>query len=90
MNLIFQEQSKISNDVTQNGRRIDVSIDLVANHKGFFAFRLCTNNNINQDPDQSCFEQHRLRFDDGQIIHLVPNIGHGHSHIDATRIKLRY
>ena len=31
---------------------IEVIIDLVANHKGFFAFALCQNNNPLQDPAQ--------------------------------------
>ena len=31
---------------------IDVIIDLATNHKGFFAFALCENNNLDKDPDQ--------------------------------------
>ena len=50
---------------------IDVTVLVTANHKvshvkkfcstpflqGFFTFRLCRNNNVQQDPDQSCFHQ---------------------------------
>ena len=34
------------------GATIDVAIDVVANHRGFFVFKLCPNNNPDQDPTQ--------------------------------------
>ena len=34
------------------GSVIDVAIDVVANHRGFFVFMLCQNNNPDQDPTQ--------------------------------------
>ena len=39
------------------GQIIDVQVDVTANHKGTFIFRLCANNNIAQDSDQSCFDR---------------------------------
>jgi len=41
----------------QPGQEITVSVLVTANHKGYFTFRLCRNNNVNRDPDQSCFEE---------------------------------
>ena len=34
---------------------------MTANHKGYFTFKLCANNNTEQDPGQSCFDQTVLR-----------------------------
>jgi len=36
----------------QPGEEISVSVLVTANHKGYFTFRLCRNNNVNRDPDQ--------------------------------------
>ena len=47
------------------GQDIVVKIDVTANHKGFFTFKLCDNNNTQQDPDQSCF--------DGRVLRIVPS-----------------
>ena len=32
-------------------------VDITANHQGYFIFKLCQNNDIFQDPNQSCFDQ---------------------------------
>ena len=49
---------------------IEVLIDMVANHGGFFQFNLCVNNDPNSDPeDQSCFREYPLRFSDGELQH---------------------
>ena len=47
------------------GQDIVVKIDVTANHKGYFTFKLCDNNNTEQDPDQSCF--------DGRVLRIVPS-----------------
>ena len=44
----------------QAGQTIEVEIEITANHKGFFVFKLCENNNLQADKDQSCFENHVL------------------------------
>ena len=31
-------------------------VDITANHQGHFEFKICANNNIFKDPDQSCFD----------------------------------
>ena len=35
---------------------------MTANHKGYFTFKLCANNNTGQDPSQSCFDETVLRI----------------------------
>lgn len=55
----------------QPGQVIDVIIDVVANHKGFFAFRLCPNNNPDKDPEPECFEEYPLEYEDGSLFFFV-------------------
>jgi len=47
------------------GDEIDVAIDITASHKGYFEFKLCPWNNMNEAPNQDCFEKHLLKFSDG-------------------------
>ncbi|TRY68536.1 hypothetical protein TCAL_07254 [Tigriopus californicus] len=54
------------------GQVIETIIDVVANHKGYYYFKLCVNNNPEKDPDQSCFDQHPLKFEDGSDIYVIP------------------
>ena len=39
------------------GQTIDVQIDITANHKGFFEFKLCPNVGNTEDPTQDCFDE---------------------------------
>ena len=39
------------------GEEIDVRVQLTANHRGFFEFKLCRNNNPRRAPRQSCFDR---------------------------------
>ena len=41
----------------QPGQVIPVTSHITANHVGFVDFRLCSNNNTQQDPGQECFDQ---------------------------------
>jgi hypothetical protein len=52
---------------------IDVIIDLVTSHNGFFAFALCENNNPEKDSDQACFMKHILKLEDGSDKFFVPS-----------------
>ena len=38
------------------GEIIRITSHITANHAGFVDFKLCRNNNINQDPTQDCFD----------------------------------
>jgi hypothetical protein len=43
------------------GQQVDITLDLTANHRGFFSFALCPNNNPSTDPGPECFRQYRLQ-----------------------------
>merc|ERR1712059_76312 len=47
------------------GQTLKVSIDITANHLGYFQFKLCPNNNIHKDPKQDCFDSHLLLNENG-------------------------
>ena len=42
------------------GQTIDVSVEVTANHRGSFTFRLCRAPSAEQDPSQECLDQHLL------------------------------
>ena len=44
-------------DTYQPGQEVQVTIEVTANHKGYFEFKLCPNNNVNMDPEQDCFDK---------------------------------
>jgi Lytic polysaccharide mono-oxygenase, cellulose-degrading len=41
----------------RSAQTIPVSIVVTANHRGYFEFRLCANNDVKQDPVQDCFNR---------------------------------
>ena len=45
-------------------------IQVTANHFGSFYFKICPNNNINQDPEQDCFNKNPLNVtgDNGEVL----------------------
>jgi len=43
------------------GQVIDIELDLVANHLGFFTFAICPHNDQYSSPARSCFEKHPLK-----------------------------
>merc|ERR1719422_572966 len=43
------------------GQIIDIELDLVANHLGFFTFAICPHNDQYSSPARSCFEKHPLK-----------------------------
>jgi len=53
------------------GSKIEVAVQLTTNHRGFFTFRLCPNNNVNQDPTQECFDQYVLENGGGSTRYPV-------------------
>lgn len=40
------------------GQVIDVEVQVTTNHGGWFEFRICENNDIHKDKDQSCFDKY--------------------------------
>ncbi|GFX13110.1 chitin-binding type-4 domain-containing protein [Trichonephila clavipes] len=49
----------------QPGRILDVVIEIVANHKGYFEFSLCERNDPNQRETEECFDKRLLELADG-------------------------
>ena len=49
-------------DTYQPGQEVQVTIEVTANHKGYFEFKLCPNNNVNMDPEQDCFDKYVEKF----------------------------
>jgi len=72
----------------QPGQDITVTVLVTANHKGYFTFKLCRNDNVNQDPDQSCFEQEEslLRISPTGDLRFMVTTEMGNGPID---VKLR-
>ena len=46
-------------------------------HKGFFAFRLCPNNNPKKAPLEECFTHYPLKFANGEEIYMVERLVQG-------------
>ena len=41
----------------QAGQEVTVRVKITANHKGYFEFMLCVNNDVTQDKNQTCFDE---------------------------------
>jgi len=67
------------------GQVIDIDVRITTNHKGYFQFKMCENNNIHQDSDQSCFDKHILEFADGSGTKV--NVGEGNK-LFSYKLKL--
>ena len=64
-NLVILATGIIGRSYYQPGQVIDVIIDLVAFHRGFFAFKICPQNNPKKTVKASCFDQYPLKMADG-------------------------
>ncbi|XP_041377331.1 uncharacterized protein LOC121389749 [Gigantopelta aegis] len=51
------------------GQDIQISVQITANHGGWFEFRLCANNNPTKVITQSCLDQHLLQLEGGGTRH---------------------
>ncbi|XP_069121405.1 uncharacterized protein [Argopecten irradians] len=47
------------------GQVMPIEVDVTANHKGWFEFRICEATDNNTPVTQDCLDQNRLTFDDG-------------------------
>ena len=43
------------------GQTVRISVDVTANHLGYFQFRVCPHNNPRAPVSQSCLDRHLLR-----------------------------
>lgn len=57
-----------------SGQKIDVEIDLTANHYGIFELKLCPNNNPRSEATQECFDKYPLIVSEtGQEQYVIPS-----------------
>ncbi|GIY91990.1 chitin-binding type-4 domain-containing protein [Caerostris extrusa] len=49
----------------QPGRLLDVVVEIVANHKGYFEFSICERNDPNVRETEECFDKRLLQLADG-------------------------
>ncbi|UYV73625.1 hypothetical protein LAZ67_11000076 [Cordylochernes scorpioides] len=54
------------------GQKISVRVQLTANHRGYFEFRLCPNNNPEVEATQECLNQNLLEMADGSGTRYYP------------------
>ena len=52
-----QYANGIITNTYQAGQEVTVRVQITANHKGYFEFKLCANNDLTNDKDQSCFDE---------------------------------
>ena len=61
INVDFFDIGKYANGIITNtyeeGQEVEVRIQITANHLGYFQFKLCANNDVSADKDQSCFDK---------------------------------
>ena len=44
-------------DNFKSGQEVEITVQVTTYHKGYFEFKLCPNNNVNEDPVQDCFDK---------------------------------
>ena len=44
-------------DNFKSGHEVEVTVQVTKYHKGYFEFKWCPNDNINEDPVQDCFDK---------------------------------
>lgn len=59
------------------GQIIKSTVDITANHRGFFEFKLCPHNNPRTVVTQDCLDQHLLELADGSGTKYYPSAGTG-------------
>ena len=59
-------------------------IDVTTSHKGFFAFRLCPNNDPKKAPSGECFAKYPLKLTNGQAFYFL-----GPKERMGTRVELK-
>ena len=54
-------------------KTITVSVQITANHRGYFEFRICSNDDVNTEVTQGCLDENLLPDTDGNIRYLFAN-----------------
>ncbi|XP_041374514.1 uncharacterized protein LOC121387457 [Gigantopelta aegis] len=66
----------------KQGQIINVTIDVTANHRGYFEFRICPNNDPEKSVTQKCLDQYLLEQTDGRTRYYVKTYRRGLYKID--------
>uniref|UniRef100_H2YE09 Chitin-binding type-4 domain-containing protein n=1 Tax=Ciona savignyi TaxID=51511 RepID=H2YE09_CIOSA len=77
--------------ITRNyrpGSTIAVEVEITAEHKGYFEFRLCPWNNVGLPVTQECLDQRLLSFADGQTKWYLPEQPELAKGVHELRIQL--
>ncbi|XP_014781285.1 uncharacterized protein LOC106877022 [Octopus bimaculoides] len=83
----------------KSGGIINVLIQITANHKGYFEFHLCPNNNIKERITQECLDKYPLNFLDGTSRHFLKDFRSNTnfslslrlpSHLDCSQCVLQW
>lgn len=53
------------------GQLMEIKVHLTANHKGWFEYRLCQNDDPQRTVQQSCFDQHLLADKNGETRFMI-------------------
>lgn len=53
------------------GSVVPVTVQITANHMGYFVFKMCPNNDPSRDPQQSCFNKIVLRSTSNEVEHYI-------------------
>ncbi|KAG8199107.1 hypothetical protein JTE90_016244 [Oedothorax gibbosus] len=48
-----------------SGQVIEAIVDVTTNHRGYFEFKICPNNNVKKEASQECLDKHVLRLAKG-------------------------
>ena len=70
------------------GQTIDVAIDLVANHLGFFTFAICPHNDIHSSPSPQCFYDNQLKVFDPRLLTTSSYSAHHSSGLKRMKLQL--
>ncbi len=71
----------------QSGASVEVRVEITANHRGHFEFRLCPHNNVNTPVRQECLDQHLLQVETRQGLQTRYRIG-SRTGIYNVRVRL--
>ena len=70
------------------GERIEVSVDITANHKGFFEFRVCDHNNPKTPVSEACLQRHLLKGDGGTRCDHVQELARDKQDSVSSKLEL--
>ncbi|XP_076823083.1 uncharacterized protein LOC143469315 [Clavelina lepadiformis] len=74
--------------IYNKGDFIDATVEITAEHKGYFEFRLCPWNNVEVPVTHECLNQHLLTYDSGDTKWYLPEDSEAAKGMHYLRLKL--